>query len=107
MQERCLEKLPEKHGRAVIKNDYEAEYQAAWQMADTPAYAQVRQEHPKVERKFAELMRFHGARRTRYRGRGRVTIQYLLTALVVNIKRMVNLLWGAPRDPVRPSAAPA
>jgi transposase len=91
----CMTKLPQKHGRTVVKNDYEAEYQAARQVAQTAAYAQVRQEHPKVERKFAEVIRFHGGRRTRYRGRGRVLIQYLLIAMVVNIKRMVKLLGAA------------
>jgi transposase len=104
---RCLAKLPKNHGRAVIKNDYEAEYQAAWKLAETPAYAQVRQEHPKVERKIAEMMRFHGARRTRYRGRWRVAIQYLLTALVVNIKRMVKLLSGTAQGAAHRQATPA
>lgn len=89
----CMEKLPAAHGRTVIKNDYETEYQAAWELSQTPRFAQVRREQTKVERKLAEIVRFHGGRRTRYRGRGRVVIQYLLTALVVNIKRMVRLLF--------------
>ena len=92
----CLETLPGRHGRTVIKNDYEAEYRAAWELSKTPAYAQARQQHPKVERKFAEIMRFHHGRRTRYRNRWRVTIQYVLTAWVVNIKRMLKLLQGVP-----------
>ena len=90
---RCLKTLPTKHGREVIKNDYEAEYQAAWEVSRTETYAQVRQQHPKVERKLAEIIRYHHGRRTRYRGRWRVAIQYLITALVVNVKRMVKLLF--------------
>ena len=97
---RCLEKLPARHGRKVVKNDYEAEYRAAREVAQTEAYAQVRQEHPKVERKLAEIVRFHGGRRTRYRGGWRVAIQYLLTVMVVNLKRMVKLLFGKEQGTV-------
>jgi hypothetical protein len=102
---KCLERLPDNTGRQVHKNDYEAEYRAARELAKTDAYAQVRKEHPKVERKFAEIMRFHNGRRTRYRGRWRVAIQYLLTAWVVNIKRMVKLLSDPARGGVRQPAA--
>ncbi len=90
--ERCMEKLPAKHGRAVSKNDYHAEYEAARQLAQTDVFAQVRHQHPKVERKLAEIVRYHGGRRARYWGRSRVKIQYLLTGIAVNIKRIVRLL---------------
>jgi hypothetical protein len=80
----------------IYKNDYIEEYTAARAKAQTLAYAQVRRKHRAIERKLAELVRWHGARRTRYRGRRRGLIQYLLTALVVNVKRMVRLLWSAP-----------
>jgi hypothetical protein len=94
--DKCMAKLPSNHGRTVNKNDYEAEYLAARALAETDAYAAVRQTHPKIERKLAEMVRFHGGRRTRYRGAWQVAIQYLLTALVVNVKRMVKLLRSAP-----------
>ncbi len=87
----CL-KAGAKGGRTVIKNDYEAEYQAARARATTAAYQEVRKQHPRIERKLAEMMRWHGGRRVRYRGRLRVKIQYVLTAVVVNLKRMVKLL---------------
>lgn len=89
---RCMERLPQQQGRSVTKNDYEAEYKAARQRAETERYRQVRQDHPKVERKLAEIVRYHGGRYARYRRLARVTIQYLLTGIVVNIKRIVNLL---------------
>ena len=88
----CMEKMPTKHGRHVNKNDYEAEYQAAREFAQTEAYRQVRQQHPKIERKLAEIIRYHHGRRTRFRGSWQVAIQYLMTTLVVNLKRMVKLL---------------
>jgi len=85
-------------GRTVIKNDYEAQYRAAQQRAQTAAYRAVRREHPRIERKLAEMMRWHDGRRVRYRGRLRVKIQYLLTAVVVNCKRIVKLL-SVPLQP--------
>ncbi len=92
---RCMARLPQHNGRVVTKNDYEAEYAAARQKAQTPAYAEVRQRHPAVERKLAELVRTHRMRWARYRKQMRVRIQALLTAFVVNIKRMVRLAASA------------
>jgi transposase len=97
----CMARLPANHGRSVSHNDYQAEYEAARRLAQTPAYAQVRQQHPKIERKLAELVRYHGGRRARYRGRSRGLIQYLLIAMVVNIKRIVRLLASAALEPAR------
>ncbi len=99
-QGECLARLPKKHGRTVHKNDYEAEYAAARALAQTAAYEAVRAVHRKIERKLAEMVRYHGGRRARYRGRWRVQVQWLLTALVVNIKRMVRLLRTARQRPV-------
>jgi len=92
----CMPRLPAKHGRTVIKNDYQAEYDRLRERAQTERYKEVRREHPKVERKLAEIVQQHRGRRTRYRGRWRVKIQYLLLGIVVNIKRMVKLLLGGP-----------
>jgi transposase len=92
----CLQK-PDKPGpRVVVKNDYEAEYRRARAKAQTPEYARVRQEHPKIERKLGELVRWHRARRARYWGKAKVLVQALLTAVAVNVKRMVHLLASLP-----------
>ncbi len=45
-----------------------------------------------IEPKIAELVRFHGMRRARYRGLRKVNLQCLFIALVVNIKRWFNLI---------------
>jgi transposase len=90
----CLSNPGGKGGRTVIKNDYEAEYAQAQAKAQTPAYAEARRRHPAIERKLAELVRWHGARQARYRGRARVLCQGLLTGLVVNLKRIVRLLFA-------------
>src|SRR5208282_5240147 len=87
---------PTAKSRTVIKNDYEAEYRAARAKVQTPAYARVRQQHPAIERKLGELVNRHGLRQARYRGLGKVLYQGLLTALVVNLKRIVRLLTPPP-----------
>jgi Transposase DDE domain len=79
-------------GRSITKNDYEAQSYAAQRRAQTAEYRAVRREHPRIERKVADLSRWHNGRRVRYRGRLRVKVQYLLTAVVVNCKRIVKLL---------------
>jgi transposase len=89
---RCLKQLPQKKGRTVSTNDFAAEYAAARAKAQTPAYQEVRRQHWRVERKLGEMVRWHRARRARYRGLWRVRLQGLVTALVVNVKAMVRLL---------------
>jgi transposase len=95
---RCLATLPQKKGRRVSKHDDQAESDAARARAKTPGYAAVRQQHPRVERQLADMVRDHDGRRSRYWGQWRVKVQYLLTGLVVHVKRMVKRLrpQGAP-----------
>jgi IS5 family transposase len=47
---------------------------------------------PAIERKFAEMKRFHGLAKARYWGLAKVTIQCLITAIVVNCKRLMALI---------------
>jgi transposase len=91
LREQCLSD-PKTKSRTVIKNDYEAEYRAAQAKAQTPEYMKVRKEHPAIERKLSELVRRHDLRHARYRGLSKVLRQSWLTALVVNLKRLVRLL---------------
>jgi Transposase DDE domain len=95
----CLEPAKgevRKSGRVVSKNDFQAQYEAAQRRATTEEYRLIRKEHPAIERKLNELVRWHDGRRVRYRGRLRVKVQYLMLAVVVNCKRMVRLLSAAP-----------
>ncbi len=64
----------------MIKNEHEAEY------------AKTRREHPRIERKLADLVRNHGVRRAVNRGLWKVRIQAFMTAMAVNVKRMIRLL---------------
>ena len=51
-----------------------------------------RRVRPAIERKFAEMKRFHGLAKARYWGLAKVAIQCLMTAIVVNCKRLVALI---------------
>jgi IS5 family transposase len=82
----------QKHGRTVRKNDYEPEYEMIRQRARTDEYAEVKREHPKVERRLGELMNRHNGRRARYRGTARVFVQQVLGAMTANVNRMIRLL---------------
>lgn len=93
LRDKCL-KPNNKSGRTVIKNDYQAEYSAARERATTEEYQQVRKQHPRIERKLADIIRWHAGRRVRYRTLARVKIQYFLTAVVVNFKRLVKLFFN-------------
>lgn len=95
LRARCVEELPKTTGRTVRKSDYEAFHQAARAKAETEQFRQVRREHPRIERKLSELVRWHDGRVARYCGIAKVLAQELMTGIVVNVKRMVRLL-GAP-----------
>jgi len=64
------------------------------QLRSTPEYQQGLKERYKVERKFGESKQGHGLGRCRYVGRIAYAIQVLLTAMALNLKRMVKLLTG-------------
>ena len=47
----------------------------------------------KIERKFAELKRFHGLKEARYWSLAKMAIQFTMTAIACNLKRIVKLLF--------------
>jgi len=91
---------------ALTLHDYRTaagnEHRDAWQrLQDSPEYQTGRAERYKVERKFGEAKRWHGFGRCRYLGLLRYGLQAHLTALVLNLKRIVLLLTGARLRPTR------
>jgi len=56
-------------------------------------------ERPKIERKFAEGKQHHGMKKARYWGLAKVSIQNLMVALVVNLKRLVKLILSGQAKP--------
>ena len=94
---RCMKNPPkDRMGKNVRKNDYEQEYRRARAKTATAEYAQVRAEHPKVERKLGELLNRHGGRRARYHGLDKVLIQELMAGMATNLKRLLRLLCAPP-----------
>jgi len=84
---------------ALRLNDYRTRssntHSQYWQrVKDTPEYQMGEAERYKIERKFGEAKRWHGFGRCRYLGLLRYGIQAHLTALVLNLKRIVTLLTG-------------
>jgi IS5 family transposase len=64
----------------------------------------AQRERPKIERKFAELKRFHGLAVARYWGLAKMGIQSFMAAITCNLKRMVKLIFqqnGKPFIPLR------
>jgi IS5 family transposase len=58
-----------------------------------------RRERPKIERKFSEGKNRHGLDKARYWGLAKVSIQSFLTAIVLNLKRLVKLTLAAGTVP--------
>lgn len=55
------------------------------------ANSESQRERSNIEHKFGELKKWHGLRQTRYWGLVKVTIQCLISCIVVNCKRLVKL----------------
>ena len=84
---------------AILLNRYRTEkkdkHKQVWlDLKKTPEYQAGKRERYKIERKFGEAKANHGLRRCRYVGRLRYAIQAYLTAIALNLKRMVKLLTG-------------
>ena len=60
-------------------------------------YYRMKKRRPRVEHKFAEGKRWHGLGAARYWGLCKVRLQVYMTALALNLKRMVALSWGEAR----------
>jgi len=60
-------------------------------------YYRMKKHRPRVEHKFAEAKKYHGMGCSRYWGLAKMRVQVFLTALAVNLKRMVHLVYGEPR----------
>ena len=82
----CLKKT-----RTEKKDDNKEPWLA---LIETPQYQQGKKERFKIERKFGEAKQTHGLARCRYLGKMRFGVQAFLTAMMLNLKRMVKLIAG-------------
>jgi IS5 family transposase len=85
-----------KQGRRVYISYYEPYFRLARERLATEEGQQAYRNRYKIEQKVADLTRYCGLRRCRYRGLTRAHIHTLLATMVCNIKRMVTLLWEKP-----------
>jgi transposase len=85
-----------REGRRIYISYYEPYFRQARERLATEEGKQAYRNRYKIEQKVADLTRYCGLRRCRYRGLGRAHIHTLLATTVCNIKRMVKLLWGKP-----------
>jgi len=83
-----------KQGRRIYISYYEPYFRKARERLSTDEGKQAYRNRYKIEQKMADLTRYCGLRRCRYRGLHRAGIHTLLAVTVCNIKRMVKLLWG-------------
>ena len=87
-----------KQGRRIYISYYEPYFRQARERLATEEGKQAYRNRYKIEQKMADLTRYCGLRRCRYRGLHRSGIHTLLAVTVCNIKRMVKLLWGKPNN---------
>lgn len=93
---------------ALRLNTYRTEkkdpHKGPWlRLVRDPDYQAGLRERYKVEQKFGEAKRCHGLRRCRYVGLVRYAVQSYLTALTLNLKRLIKLVTGVGfREPMRP-----
>ena len=84
---------------SLTLNDYRTQKKDAnksvWvRMVASEGYQAGQRERYKIERKFGEAKACHGLGRCRYVGRMGYTLQVYLTAIVLNLKRMVRVSTG-------------
>jgi IS5 family transposase len=83
-----------RQGRRIYISYYEPYYRQARERLATEEGKEAYRNRAKIEHKVADLTRYCGLRRCRYRGLERAQIHTLLATTVCNIKRMVKLLLG-------------
>lgn len=77
---------------AIIPKDNRKD-QAIWENARRPRIKKAMLARKQKEKKYKELKNDHGLARCRYYGLAKTRIQALLTATVVNLKRMAKLIF--------------
>lgn len=94
------DRLPSHHMRQVFISDHRSILAAARTYALTPDFRQDLSQRATIERIIANLVRYHGARHARRRGRSWCDYQVKMNATAFNIRQWLRLLQ-------RPTAAPA
>jgi len=89
------------YGRSVFVSHTQLERKEALSFNTTDEYEiMYKEQHWKVEPKNADLKRYNGLRRARYRGLTRVRIQAYLSAIASNFKKFVKWVMGKLKNGV-------
>jgi IS5 family transposase len=99
LKPQCFPGSAKTYGRCVHINHYEPLYQQMKNRMESQEGKEAYRRRYRIEHKVADLARWCGMRRSRYRGLIRTKIHTLLAATVSNIKRMARLLWKLPEIP--------
>jgi transposase len=97
MKSQCC---PNSVSRKVTRSIYETARDVVRSLAQTPAYEQSRKDRKKVEVLFAHMKRILKMDRLRLRGLTGAKDEFLLTATVQNLRRMVKYLGTGPPRPL-------
>jgi len=95
-----------KRGRAVYISDHEPLFQQMKTRMESEEGKAIYRNRYKIEHKVADLARYCGMRRCRYRGLARAGIHTLLAAIASNVKRMARLLYQREESPPLEPAVP-
>ena len=83
---------PGKSGRSLEIHPYYQEIVARRLEVQTKAFKEDMKHRPAIEGTLSEMVRKHGLRRARYRGKAKVRLQHLFTGAAVNLKRLNHAL---------------
>ena len=78
--------------RTITVGKYPEIIKEAKEYNKTQDFKDDMKERAHIEPKNAEMKRFHGMARARYWGQTKVNVQFIITAMVVNVKRLANVI---------------
>jgi transposase len=99
LKPKCFNSNSKIHGRCVHISYYDPYYQQMKARMESEEGKEAYRQRYRIEHKVADLARWCGMRRSRYRGLARAKIHTLMAAIVSNVKRMARLLWEIPETP--------
>ncbi len=79
-----------KKHRSLVVGEYHTALQNRRREMKTPEFKQPMKKRNAIEGTQSELVRAHGARRARYRGLGKVKLQFYLIGAACNVKRWLE-----------------
>jgi transposase len=93
-------------GRRLLLVNHRERIMQRRQEQRTPEFRQQYRKRSGVEASLSEGVRAHGLRRARYVGLVRVSVQHLLTAASINLKRVARWVAGLKREEQRAAGLP-